>query len=177
MDSLRVSIVIPVFNGANYLDFAIQSALNQTYSNTEVIVVNDGSTDDGATEQLVRRYGDRVWLRREMRTSLEVALSEQRINPGPRPPQLPGSGAARERASRGRQGSQQQVVDALRPFSMARVLSRGPHTVPHRHSAVTPVPVTPGELLRDQDATVVRSACQESGSSTCSKRSMGGHSA
>ena len=45
-----VSIVIPVYNGENYLKEAIDSALAQTYKNLEIIVVNDGSTD--ATEQL-----------------------------------------------------------------------------------------------------------------------------
>jgi glycosyltransferase involved in cell wall biosynthesis len=39
----KVSIIIPFYN-CPYIDQAIQSALNQTYSNIEVIVVNDGST-------------------------------------------------------------------------------------------------------------------------------------
>ena len=38
-----VSIVIPVYNGSNYVRDAIDSALAQTYKNCEVIVVNDGS--------------------------------------------------------------------------------------------------------------------------------------
>lgn len=56
----RVSIVIPVYNGANYLREAIDCALAQTYENTEVIVVNDGSRDDGATEAIARSYGERI---------------------------------------------------------------------------------------------------------------------
>lgn len=55
-----VSIVIPVYNGANYLAQAIDSALAQTYPNVEVIVVNDGSTDGGATDKIARSYGDRI---------------------------------------------------------------------------------------------------------------------
>ncbi len=55
-----VSIVIPVYNGANYMRYAIDSALNQTYPNCEVIVVNDGSDDDGATESIARSYGDKI---------------------------------------------------------------------------------------------------------------------
>ena len=39
----KVSIVIPVYNGADYLHEAIDSALSQTYKNLEIIVVNDGS--------------------------------------------------------------------------------------------------------------------------------------
>ena len=37
-----VSIVIPVYNGANYMREAIDSALAQTYNNIEIIVVNHG---------------------------------------------------------------------------------------------------------------------------------------
>jgi len=56
----KVSIVIPVYNGSNYLRTAVESALAQTYPNIEVIVVNDGSTDDGATQAVARSYGDRI---------------------------------------------------------------------------------------------------------------------
>jgi len=55
-----VSIVIPVYNGSNYLREAIDSALAQIYKNIEIIVVNDGSNDNGATESIARSYGDRI---------------------------------------------------------------------------------------------------------------------
>ena len=55
-----VSIVIPVYNGADYLEETIESALAQTYERVEVIVVNDGSTDAGATAAIARSFGDRI---------------------------------------------------------------------------------------------------------------------
>ena len=47
MNSKKVSIVIPSFNRYKYLLNAIGSIQNQTYNNYEIIVVNDGSTEDG----------------------------------------------------------------------------------------------------------------------------------
>jgi glycosyltransferase involved in cell wall biosynthesis len=55
-----VSIIIPVYNGTNYLKDALESALHQTYPNIEVIVVNDGSKDAGRTELIAMSYGERV---------------------------------------------------------------------------------------------------------------------
>ena len=55
-----ISIIIPVYNGSNYIKEAIDSALSQTYSNIEVLVINDGSTDGGATEEIVLSYGDKI---------------------------------------------------------------------------------------------------------------------
>jgi hypothetical protein len=55
-----VSIIIPVYNGSNFLDSAIRSALSQTHDDCEIIVVNDGSNDLGATQKIIDSYGDRI---------------------------------------------------------------------------------------------------------------------
>jgi glycosyltransferase involved in cell wall biosynthesis len=53
-----VSVIIPTYNRADLVTQAIDSVLQQTYQDFELIVVDDGSTDD--TESIVRAYGDRV---------------------------------------------------------------------------------------------------------------------
>jgi glycosyltransferase involved in cell wall biosynthesis len=55
-----ISIIIPVYNGSEFLSEAINSALMQSYPNIEILVVNDGSVDDGATEQVARSFGERI---------------------------------------------------------------------------------------------------------------------
>jgi len=53
-----ISIVVPVYNVADYLHYAIDSLMKQTYQNFEVILVNDGSTDDSPRlcEDYAREY-------------------------------------------------------------------------------------------------------------------------
>lgn len=50
----KVSIIIPVYNTEPFLEKCLQSVLNQTYQNIEVIVVNDGSTDNSGN--IIRKY-------------------------------------------------------------------------------------------------------------------------
>src|SRR3954465_6548006 len=53
-----VSIVIPCYNSARFLVETVESALSQTYTPAEIILVDDGSTDGSA--ELIRSYGHRV---------------------------------------------------------------------------------------------------------------------
>src|SRR5688500_10169891 len=57
MDPLA-SVIINNYNYGRYLGAAIDSALAQTYPHTEVVVVDDGSTDD--SRQVIAGYGERV---------------------------------------------------------------------------------------------------------------------
>lgn len=58
MQKTLVSVVIPVYNGSNFLREAIDSVLNQTYKDYEIIVIDDGSTDD--TWSIMESYGDLI---------------------------------------------------------------------------------------------------------------------
>lgn len=61
MDELaKVSVIIPAYNRVDYIDQTIMSVLEQTYSNIELIVVDDGSTD--GTYEKLESYGDRLTL-------------------------------------------------------------------------------------------------------------------
>ena len=70
-----VSIVIPVYNGANYLRQAIESALGQTWENCEILVVNDGSDDGGDTEQAALEFKDRIRYFRKENGGVASALN------------------------------------------------------------------------------------------------------
>ena len=50
----KVSVVLPVYNGENYLAQAIESVLNQTYTNLELIIVDDRSKD--STPDIIKEY-------------------------------------------------------------------------------------------------------------------------
>ncbi len=56
----KISIVIPVYNTQEYLEECINSALNQTYNNKEVIAVDDGSTDHSL--EILKKYSDRITI-------------------------------------------------------------------------------------------------------------------
>lgn len=54
MNDELVSIIVPVYNGEQFLERALKSAFSQTYANVEVVVINDGSTDN--TLKILKEY-------------------------------------------------------------------------------------------------------------------------
>ncbi|MCX8080646.1 MAG: glycosyltransferase family 2 protein [Bacteroidia bacterium] len=57
MNTPLISIIMPVYNGEKFLKASIESILNQTYQNYELIILNDGSTD--ASEKICLRFTDK----------------------------------------------------------------------------------------------------------------------
>jgi glycosyltransferase involved in cell wall biosynthesis len=67
----KVSVIIPTYNCAHYLEQAIESAMNQTYRDVEIIVLDDGSTDN--TSEVVRKYGNNIRYIRQANAGLPAA--------------------------------------------------------------------------------------------------------
>ncbi len=66
-----ISVIIPTYNYARFLGEAIDSALAQTYTPLEVIVVDDGSTDE--TPEILARYRDRIRAVRQRNQGVSMA--------------------------------------------------------------------------------------------------------
>ncbi len=74
-DTPLVSIVIPVYNGSNYLSEAIKSALEQSYKNIEIIVVNDGSNDSEETRRIAESFGSKIRYFEKVNGGVSSALN------------------------------------------------------------------------------------------------------
>lgn len=61
---IKVSVVVPVFNCENYIEDCLNSILNQTLEQIEIIVINDGSTDNTSAilEKYEKNYHDKIKL-------------------------------------------------------------------------------------------------------------------
>ncbi|WP_431210734.1 glycosyltransferase family 2 protein [Puia sp. P3] len=70
----RVTVLMPAFNAGKYIAEAVQSVLDQTYTDFELLVVDDGSSDD--TVAVLERFADaRIRLVRQERNGISPALN------------------------------------------------------------------------------------------------------
>jgi len=69
----KVSIVIPVYNSEAFLRESLESVLNQTYKNLEIIAIDDGSTDNSL--EILYKYSDKVQIISQQNQGLAAALN------------------------------------------------------------------------------------------------------
>lgn len=73
----KVSIIIPVYNKAPYLDSCISSVINQTYKNLEIIIIDDGSTDNSLEIcENYRKKDERIQLISQENQGVSVARNK-----------------------------------------------------------------------------------------------------
>ena len=53
-DEIKITVLMPAYNASNYIGEAIESVLKQTFSEFELLIVDDGSTDN--TADIIRRF-------------------------------------------------------------------------------------------------------------------------
>ncbi len=68
-----VSVIIPVYNSAQFLKESLESIINQTYANIEIICVNDGSTDNSL--EILKQYSDKITILSQENHGLASALN------------------------------------------------------------------------------------------------------
>lgn len=57
MKQVEISVIVPIYNAQNYMEKAIESLINQTFKNIEIILVNDGSTDK--SKNICEKYSEK----------------------------------------------------------------------------------------------------------------------
>jgi glycosyltransferase involved in cell wall biosynthesis len=74
-NSPAISVIMPAFNAGNYIAEAIESVLIQTFTDFELVIINDGSTDD--TETVIRSFTDkRIHVIKQQKTGVSGALNK-----------------------------------------------------------------------------------------------------
>ena len=53
-ENIKISIIVPVYNGEKYIQECIDSLLKQTYNKIEIIIIDDGSTE--STNSILKKY-------------------------------------------------------------------------------------------------------------------------
>ena len=75
MPNVLISIIVPCYNQAQYLDECLQSVLDQTYHDWECIIVNDGSTDNGL-EKIKKFTDNRIKIFQQENQGVSVARNK-----------------------------------------------------------------------------------------------------
>jgi glycosyltransferase involved in cell wall biosynthesis len=73
MSNPLISVCIPVYNGAAYLEDCLQSVIAQTYSNIEILLVDDGSTDDSIS--IIEKFSQKDSRIRLVRNQKNLGLT------------------------------------------------------------------------------------------------------
>jgi len=73
MKNDKISVIIPVYNSERFLKSSIESVLNQSYENFEIIAVDDGSTDNSA--EILRQYDSKIEVISQENQGLFMALN------------------------------------------------------------------------------------------------------
>jgi glycosyltransferase involved in cell wall biosynthesis len=68
-----ISVVIPIYNSEKFLNDSIESVINQTYKNIEIICINDGSTDDSL--KILKNHSDKVIIISQTNQGLASAVN------------------------------------------------------------------------------------------------------
>ena len=68
-----VSVIIPIYNSEKHLSQSIESVLNQTYSNIEIIAIDDGSTDNSL--EILQNYSDKITMVKSNHKGFSSALN------------------------------------------------------------------------------------------------------
>ena len=68
----KVSVIIPVFNSEEFLHDSINSVLNQTHKNLEIIAINDGSTDKSL--EILQQFSDKIIVISQLNQGLASAI-------------------------------------------------------------------------------------------------------
>ena len=71
----KVSVVVPVYNTEKYLDICLNSLVNQTIDDIEIIIVNDGSTDNSIKiiKKYMKQYPEKIVLLDQKNSGISVA--------------------------------------------------------------------------------------------------------
>jgi glycosyltransferase involved in cell wall biosynthesis len=83
-DSARVSVIIPAYNVAQYIAEALDSVFTQTFTDYEIVVINDGSPDTNELERVLEPYWERIiYVKQENRGVSGARNSGMRITNTP----------------------------------------------------------------------------------------------